>query len=314
MADPVIATDGHSYDRKEIERWFATGKQTSPMTNEEMPCQTLIPNRLLKSQIAEWRGKSNGVADMVAAVVLADDQKGIEQKLGDLAGFVSHNKAVVQPQTLEKLRMMLQGSAASVQQSLRAVVAECKHVAAGFAARLRDELRDQGLAAVAAAAGRTKLAELDVEIGVAEEQLCALKERRERKAKEVTGLEQVEAACATSVEEAEKELGGYREPLALLEQDDENSEEGEAMADGSSPSRGEVPGRGWQTRSKRKRVEVEEDTVIVAKRQRNSDTAVDFEALMSTRRRPSRGTWEHSSISAFAMQLAKGWRQTTRRR
>ena len=164
MVDPVIATDGHSYDRNDIERWFATGKLTSPMTNEEMPCQTLIPNRQLKSLIAEWRGKSNSqwIADMLAAVMLADNPKEIEKKLGSLAGFVSRNKAVVQPQTLEKLRLMLQGSSASVQQSLRVVVAECKLVSAGFAARLRDGRRDQGLAAAAAAAGRGKLAELDV--------------------------------------------------------------------------------------------------------------------------------------------------------
>ena len=31
MGDPVIAADGHSYDRAQIEGWFATGKRTSPM-------------------------------------------------------------------------------------------------------------------------------------------------------------------------------------------------------------------------------------------------------------------------------------------
>eukprot|EP01051_Picozoa_sp_SAG22_P032125 SAG22_NODE_13386_length_408_cov_2.009709_1_plen_83_part_00 len=57
--DPVVAADGHSYERSEIEKWFATGRQTSPMTNDAMPSKVLTPNRLLKSQIEEWRGKSS---------------------------------------------------------------------------------------------------------------------------------------------------------------------------------------------------------------------------------------------------------------
>ena len=36
MADPVRASDGNVYDRASLTQWFATGKQTSPLTNEEM--------------------------------------------------------------------------------------------------------------------------------------------------------------------------------------------------------------------------------------------------------------------------------------
>ena len=57
MAEPVIAADGHSYERAEIEKWFATGKQTSPMTNSAMASQTLTANHGLKSQIKEWQGR-----------------------------------------------------------------------------------------------------------------------------------------------------------------------------------------------------------------------------------------------------------------
>ena len=44
-----VVADGHSYERAEIEKWFATGKQTSPMTNAAMPDRVLRPNRQLKS-------------------------------------------------------------------------------------------------------------------------------------------------------------------------------------------------------------------------------------------------------------------------
>jgi hypothetical protein len=33
MRDPVTAADGHSYERREIELWFAGGHVKSPLTN-----------------------------------------------------------------------------------------------------------------------------------------------------------------------------------------------------------------------------------------------------------------------------------------
>ena len=35
MVDPVMATDGHHYDRANIERWLAE-KTRSPLTNEPL--------------------------------------------------------------------------------------------------------------------------------------------------------------------------------------------------------------------------------------------------------------------------------------
>ncbi|XP_067928967.1 WD repeat, SAM and U-box domain-containing protein 1-like isoform X2 [Watersipora subatra] len=48
MADPVVASDGYSYERQAIEAWLAAGKLTSPMTNAELPSHTLLPNTVLK--------------------------------------------------------------------------------------------------------------------------------------------------------------------------------------------------------------------------------------------------------------------------
>ena len=235
MGDPVIAADGHSYDRAQIEGWFATGKRTSPMTNGEMEDQVLRPNRQLKSQIGEWRGKSSAqwVADIVAAIVMADDPKEVERKLDDLTGFVAHNKAVVQPTTLQKLNAMLQCSqglwVAPVQQSLRAVEAECKLVAAGFAARLRDDRRDHGLAEAAVTAAKAKLSALDIEFE-------ALKTRRGAQVQQVATLERVQTSCAAGAERAEKELGGYPEPLGLLEGDGGESTRKRKRAGGEAPA------------------------------------------------------------------------------
>ena len=54
MTDPVFATDGHTYERAEMERWLQT-HTTSPLTNEVLPGKTLIPNHNLRSQIREYR-------------------------------------------------------------------------------------------------------------------------------------------------------------------------------------------------------------------------------------------------------------------
>ena len=57
MSDPVICSDGFSYERKAIEEWFRS-HNTSPATNEQV-IKTLIPNRNLKILIDEWCN-SNG--------------------------------------------------------------------------------------------------------------------------------------------------------------------------------------------------------------------------------------------------------------
>eukprot|EP00112_Aurelia_sp_Birch-Aquarium-sp1_P006514 Seg1718.3 transcript_id=Seg1718.3/GoldUCD/mRNA.D3Y31 product="WD repeat SAM and U-box domain-containing protein 1" protein_id=Seg1718.3/GoldUCD/D3Y31 len=51
MSDPVIASDGFSYERAAITGWIESGKVTSPMTNAPLSNPTLTPNRSLKNAI-----------------------------------------------------------------------------------------------------------------------------------------------------------------------------------------------------------------------------------------------------------------------
>ena len=63
MADPVLAMDGHTYERAAIERWFANGRATSPVTNARLASTMLVPNHALKSARAafeEVRGEAAG--------------------------------------------------------------------------------------------------------------------------------------------------------------------------------------------------------------------------------------------------------------
>lgn len=56
MEDPVIASDGQTYERAAIAAWFKNN-MTSPMTGLKLSSWTLCPNRLVFSMIQEFEGK-----------------------------------------------------------------------------------------------------------------------------------------------------------------------------------------------------------------------------------------------------------------
>ncbi len=53
MSDPVICSDGHSYERHNIREWFKRNNK-SPKTGLELRSKTLIPNHSLRSSIEEF--------------------------------------------------------------------------------------------------------------------------------------------------------------------------------------------------------------------------------------------------------------------
>jgi hypothetical protein len=54
MDDPVVAADGHTYNRVDIENWLKQ-HNTSPHTNEELDHKMLTPNIAIRRQINAWR-------------------------------------------------------------------------------------------------------------------------------------------------------------------------------------------------------------------------------------------------------------------
>ena len=64
MEDPVIAADGHSYERSDIEAWFNRGNDTSPKTGGALPHQFLTPNHNLRSAIQDFLAEVRQFADM----------------------------------------------------------------------------------------------------------------------------------------------------------------------------------------------------------------------------------------------------------
>lgn len=64
MSDAVVASEGNSYERREIEKWFAEGHESSPLTAAGMPSRSLFPNLNLKKMIAmAMEQETAGIAD-----------------------------------------------------------------------------------------------------------------------------------------------------------------------------------------------------------------------------------------------------------
>lgn len=57
MRDPVIAQDGHSYERSAITEWFLNNN-TSPKTNLRLPSTYIVPNIALRNTIQEYFAKN----------------------------------------------------------------------------------------------------------------------------------------------------------------------------------------------------------------------------------------------------------------
>lgn len=52
LQEPVIADDGHTYERSAIQRWLDSGYRRSPLTNLPFSSTRLLPNHMAKSIIA----------------------------------------------------------------------------------------------------------------------------------------------------------------------------------------------------------------------------------------------------------------------
>jgi hypothetical protein len=53
MVGHVVASDGFTYEKAAIERWWATRKRTLPVARKEMDTR-LTPNQVMKTRIQEW--------------------------------------------------------------------------------------------------------------------------------------------------------------------------------------------------------------------------------------------------------------------
>ena len=62
MSEPVIASDGHVYEKVCLEEWFSTGARTSPVTNAPLEDTRVLPCHPIKSMIAEFLAETRAAA------------------------------------------------------------------------------------------------------------------------------------------------------------------------------------------------------------------------------------------------------------
>ena len=66
VTDPVVASDGHSYERSAILPVINGGNGLSPLTREQLQPNVLVPNRNLKKRILEFEGNVLDAVDEVS--------------------------------------------------------------------------------------------------------------------------------------------------------------------------------------------------------------------------------------------------------
>ena len=99
--DPVIASDGQTYERESIEKWIATKEGQpvrSPLTGAILNNHTLTPNHSMKSMISSWQQKNkNGI----------DFNKALRTFEGEMLTSETTNNVI---ETISKIANLVQSS------------------------------------------------------------------------------------------------------------------------------------------------------------------------------------------------------------
>jgi hypothetical protein len=86
MEDPVITSDGHTFERSAIEAWLGNNN-TNPMTGGEITSKALTPNFALRDACAAYKAKQPGNADSIrrykSAVSALDSSKNSNNNVQD---------------------------------------------------------------------------------------------------------------------------------------------------------------------------------------------------------------------------------------
>lgn len=73
MTDPVIGTDGHTYERTAITEWL-TNHHVSPLTRQPMTLASLNPNFALRGAIERWKLANEAMPAPIEPLVPADNK------------------------------------------------------------------------------------------------------------------------------------------------------------------------------------------------------------------------------------------------
>eukprot|EP00736_Rhodelphis_marinus_P008436 Rmarinus@m.2704 len=87
MRDPVVAADGHTYERTAVERWFRRSL-LSPLCGLRVPHTRLSPNANLATMIARWRAEGCPPTGQVVDSVLRRDSAAVVREVSHVVGHL----------------------------------------------------------------------------------------------------------------------------------------------------------------------------------------------------------------------------------
>lgn len=133
MEDPVETSSGQTFERSAIERWFADGNTTCPLTMTPLNTGFLRPNITLRKSIEEWKERNSiiiissmksklSLDDEVVLRSLAQLQELCEENFSNrecvvmedylpiLVGLLGRNNSQIRNHTLYILRLLVEDS------------------------------------------------------------------------------------------------------------------------------------------------------------------------------------------------------------
>ena len=153
MHDPVVLCDGHTYEKRHIERWLEAAN-SSPVTGSELPSKVFFPNHALRNAIEEYFSElfSTHKRKIRKAIVPHLGSKGKATSFGS-------NQSLLR--TVESLMetAVLVNSDLSVEHCLRRIVDEAKELIGAEVASvfLVDRKRQQLFSTVNSTGGEIRI-------------------------------------------------------------------------------------------------------------------------------------------------------------
>ena len=104
MVDPVLGSDGRTYERSAITEWLRT-HTTSPITREPMTAASLTPNYALRSMIERHNTTVMTVVPKAKKPAISEDHHyAIRVQQEEIAAYRPLNDAILYLQTSKLLR------------------------------------------------------------------------------------------------------------------------------------------------------------------------------------------------------------------
>ncbi|CAK7324234.1 unnamed protein product [Dovyalis caffra] len=126
MVDPVETSSGKTFERSAIEKWFAEGHNSCPLTMTTLDTSFLRPNRTLLRSIEEWRDRNNLITIVsIKPKLQSNEDQEVLQSLGKLQDLLTEREMHQEWATLEDYILVLIGLLGAKNREIRTHALSC---------------------------------------------------------------------------------------------------------------------------------------------------------------------------------------------